>query len=54
MISHFKLDKPAPQISPSAYILTNLDTNEVLFAKKEKDVRQVASLTKIMTFWVVL
>jgi len=54
MIDHFKLNNPSPHISASSYILTNLDTNETLFAKKDQYVRQVASLTKIMTFWAVL
>ena len=34
--------------------MTDLDTGEVLYAKQEKVQRQVASLTKIMTFWVVI
>lgn len=33
--------------------MTNLDTGEVLFAKQDKEKRQVASLTKIMTYYCV-
>lgn len=54
MVEHFKLDYGPPNISASSYIVTNLDTGEQYFSKQEHTVRQVASLTKIMTFWVVL
>ena len=33
--------------------MTNLETGEIMFGKQEKEKRQVASLTKIMTFYCV-
>lgn len=54
MTKYFNLDNPAPYVSARSWVITNLDTGECLFAKQEKDTRQVASLTKIMTFWVVI
>ena len=33
--------------------MTSLETGEVLFAKQDKEKRQVASLTKIMTYYCV-
>mmetsp|Transcript_28714 Transcript_28714/g.43364 ORF Transcript_28714/g.43364 Transcript_28714/m.43364 type:complete len:147 (+) Transcript_28714:1294-1734(+) len=54
MTKYFNLDNPAPYVSARSWVMTNLDTGECLFAKQEKEVRQVASLTKIMTFWVVI
>ena len=54
MINHFNLDNPAPFISARSWIMMNIDTGEPMFAKQEKVQRQVASLTKIMTAYVVL
>ena len=34
--------------------MMNLDTSEVMFAKQEKAQRQVASLTKVMTAYIIL
>jgi len=53
MTKFFNLDNPAPFVSARSWIMTDLDSGEVMFAKREKEVRQVASLTKIMTFWVI-
>jgi D-alanyl-D-alanine carboxypeptidase len=53
MIKYFNLDNPAPYVTARSWVMTNLDTGEVLFAKQDKEKRQVASLTKIMTFWCV-
>jgi len=33
MIKYFNLDNPAPYISARSWIMTNLDTGEVLYAK---------------------
>jgi len=54
MTKYFNLEHPAPYVSARSWIMTNLDTGEVMYAKREKESRQVASLTKIMTFRVVL
>jgi len=54
MTKYFNLDNPAPYVSARSWVMTNLDTGEILYAKQEKEKRQVASLTKIMTFWVVI
>lgn len=53
MTKYFNLDNPAPYVSARSWILTNLETGELLYAKQEKEKRQVASLTKVMTFYVV-
>jgi D-alanyl-D-alanine carboxypeptidase len=53
MIKHFNLDNPAPYVTARSWVMTNLDTGEVLFAKQDKEKRQVASLTKIMTYYCV-
>jgi D-alanyl-D-alanine carboxypeptidase len=54
MTKHFNLDNPAPFVSARSWVMMNQDTGEVMFAKEEKVVRQVASLTKCVTFAVVL
>ena len=54
MMKHFNLDNPAPFISARSWVMINLDTQEVMFAKEEKVQRQVASLTKIITAAVVI
>jgi hypothetical protein len=53
MTKHFNLDNPAPFISARSWIMMNLNTSEIMFAKQEKIQRQVASLTKVMTAYVV-
>jgi serine-type D-Ala-D-Ala carboxypeptidase (penicillin-binding protein 5/6) len=53
MTKFFNLDNPAPYVSARSWCIFNIDTGELMFAKREKEVRQVASLTKIMTFRVV-
>jgi D-alanyl-D-alanine carboxypeptidase (penicillin-binding protein 5/6) len=53
MIKYFNLDNPAPYVTARSWVMTNLDTGEILFAKQEKEKKQVASLTKIMTFYCV-
>jgi D-alanyl-D-alanine carboxypeptidase (penicillin-binding protein 5/6) len=53
MIKYFNLDNPAPYVTARSWIMTNLDTGEIMFAKRENEKRQVASLTKIMTFYCV-
>lgn len=53
MTKHFNLDNPAPFISARSWAMMNLNTAEIMFAKQEKIQRQVASLTKVMTAYVV-
>ena len=53
MTKYFNLDNPAPFISARSWIMMNIKTSEVMFAKQEKIQRQVASLTKVMTSYVV-
>lgn len=48
------MDKPAPHCSASSWAVFDQKTNSLLFGKMEKERREVASLTKIMTCYVVL
>ena len=53
MTKHFNLDFPAPFVSARSWVMMNLTTGDMMFAKQERIQRQVASLTKIMTAYVV-
>ncbi|MDP9023526.1 MAG: D-alanyl-D-alanine carboxypeptidase [Actinomycetota bacterium] len=44
----------APDVSADAYLLTNLDTGQVLAAKAADQRRPVASTVKVMTAWTAL
>lgn len=48
------MDKPAPHVTASAWVVLNKDTSQIVFGRLEKERREVASLTKIMTFFTVL
>jgi D-alanyl-D-alanine carboxypeptidase len=48
------MDKPAPHCSASSWAVFDQKTNCLLFGKMEKERRECASLTKIMTAFVVL
>lgn len=48
------MDKPAPHCSAQAWSILDMKTNILLFGKSERDRRECASLTKMMTFYVVL
>ena len=48
------LDHPAPLMSALSWVVLDKNTKEVLFGKLDKDRREVASLTKIMTIYTVL
>jgi D-alanyl-D-alanine carboxypeptidase len=48
------LYKPAPLISAASWVVLDRKTKEVLFGRLEKDRREVASLTKIMTLYTCL
>jgi D-alanyl-D-alanine carboxypeptidase (penicillin-binding protein 5/6) len=54
MTKLYNLDNPAPFVSARSWLMMNIDTGEVMFAKQETVQRQVASLTKIVTMCVVL
>lgn len=47
------MDKPAPHCSAQSWSIYDLKTNTLLFGKGERDRREVASLTKIMTAYLV-
>lgn len=48
------MDKPAPHCSAQAWSIYDQKTATLLFGKSERDRRECASLTKIMTCFVVL
>jgi D-alanyl-D-alanine carboxypeptidase (penicillin-binding protein 5/6) len=48
------MDKPAPPVSALAWVVLDRKTRKVLFGRLEKDRREIASLTKIMTVYTVL
>ena len=48
------MDKPAPHCSAQSWAIYDQKTNALLFGKSEKDKREVASLTKIMTCYCVI
>ena len=48
------MDKPAPHCSAQAWSIYDQKTNTLLFGKLERERRECASLTKIMTGYVVL
>ena len=39
MTKHFNLDNPAPYVSARSWVMTDLDSGEILFAKREKEPR---------------
>lgn len=48
------LDIPAPFISAQSWVVFDCQTEHLLFGKMERERREIASLTKIMTCLVVL
>ena len=48
------MDKPAPHCSARSWAIFDQKTNALMFGKNEKERREVASITKIMTCYVVL
>ncbi len=48
------MDKPAPHCSAQSWAIYDQKTNTLLFGKLERERRECASLTKIMTAFVVL
>lgn len=47
------MDKPAPHCSAQSWSIFDQKSNTLLFGKLEKERREVASLTKIMTCYLV-
>ena len=47
------MDKPAPHCSAQAWSIYDQKNNTMLFGRSERERREVASLTKIMTAYVV-
>ena len=47
------MDKPAPHCSAQSWAVYDQKTNTLLFGKMEREKREVASLTKIMTAYTV-
>lgn len=39
MTKHFNLDNPAPYVSARSWIMTNLNTGETMYAKRESEQR---------------
>ena len=48
------LDRPAPHVSALSWVVLDYHTKEILFGKLEKERREVASLTKILTIYTVM
>jgi len=48
------LDRPAPHTSAMSWAVYSANQNQLLFGRMEKERREVASLTKIMTFYTAL
>ena len=48
------LDKPPPLVSAQSWSIFDMKNNHFLFGKMERERREVASLTKIMTLYVAL
>lgn len=48
------LDNPAPFVSAQSWVMLDKNSGEIVFGRNENESRQVASLTKIMTAYVVL
>ena len=48
------MDRPAPLISAASWVILDRKSKELLFGKLEKERKEVASLTKIMTMYTTL
>ena len=48
------MDKPAPPVSALSWVILDRKSKDVLFGWLEKERREVASLTKILTIFTVL
>lgn len=48
------LDKPAPLVTAQSWAIFDVKSQTFLFGKMEREKREIASLTKIMTLYTVL
>lgn len=48
------IDKPSPLVSAQSWAIFDMKNKSFLFGKNEKEKREIASLTKIMTCYCVL
>lgn len=48
------LDIPVPFVSAQSWVVYDCNSEQVLFGRMERERREIASLTKIMTCYVVL
>ena len=48
------LDKPAPYTTAQSWVVIDQETSKLLFGRCEKERREIASLTKMMTAFTVL
>ena len=48
------MNKPAPHVSAQAWAIYDRESEKLLFGRLEKDRREIASLTKIMTAYTLL
>lgn len=48
------VEKPTPTISAQSWVVLDRKSKQVLFGSREKEIREVASLTKIMTLYTCL
>jgi D-alanyl-D-alanine carboxypeptidase len=48
------IDKPAPHVTAASWVVLDCESRQILFGRLEKERREVASLTKIMTFYTAL
>ena len=54
ILTKLLLDIPVPFVSAQSWVVYDLQTEQVLFGRMERERREIASLTKIMTSYVVL
>ena len=47
------MNKPAPHVSAQAWAIYDRESEKLLFGRLEKDRREIASLTKIMTAYTI-
>jgi D-alanyl-D-alanine carboxypeptidase len=54
LLTKLLLDIPVPFVSAQSWVVYDSQTEQVLFGRMERERREIASLTKIMTCYVVL
>ena len=54
LLTKLLLDIPVPFVSAQSWVIYDSQTEQVLFGRMERERREIASLTKIMTCYVVL